>query len=57
MSGLYIFIDLESTGLSKDTDKITQIGATASLKSEDNIYKEVGNFESLVCADKKINPH
>lgn len=51
---LYVYFDLESTGLSRWHDRITQIGATAVLK-DNNTYKFVAEFETFVKADKKIH--
>ena len=55
-SRLYVYFDLESTGLSRWHDKITQIGATAIQKTKETEYIIISSFETLVKADKRINP-
>jgi DNA polymerase III alpha subunit (gram-positive type) len=50
----FIYFDLESTGLSRWHDKITQIGATACLRKQGN-YSTVSTFETLVKCDRKIH--
>ncbi len=55
MGVLYLYFDLETTGLSKWVDRIVQIGMMAVLKKNDS-QTTILEFETLVNPDKQINP-